>query len=219
MTQKTHPSAPARPNAQNLSRRAHLHEANLKLARTRRLRRWLAAGIAVVLVVVVGYALWSARPTSSDGATSADTYAKAPDFTLTTTAGKSITLSSLRGHPVLLYFSEGAGCGACSQQMTAIEQNPGFAAAGVTVLPIVMNTAEQIIPDLEAYGVKTPFLLDDGKVSKAYGVLGKGMHAGLPGHGFVLVDAAGNQRWQAEYPSMWIDPKDLLKEVKARLAA
>ena len=37
------------------------------------------------------------------------------------------------------------------------------------------------------------------------------MHQGLPGHGFVLVDADGMQVWYGNYPSMWLDPKELLE--------
>ena len=80
-----------------------------------------------------------------------------------------------------------------------------------------MNTAEQIKPEMRANGVNTPFLLDDGKVSAAYGTLGKGMHPGLPGHSFVLIDAAGVQRWYGEYPSMYLSSADLLKEVRKHL--
>ena len=60
------------------------------------------------------------------------------------------------------------------------------------------------------------YLLDDGTVSEAYDTLGKGMHAGLPGHSFVLIDEQGEQRWYGEYPSMWLEPQDLLKEVQKR---
>ncbi|MGC4153956.1 MAG: peroxiredoxin family protein [Propionicimonas sp.] len=193
------------------SRRTQLHEAKLKHAKVRRLRRWLAVVGAAIVVALIGYGLWSAAPTGGDTATTA------PDFTLSTTAGGTVTLSALRGKPVILYFNEGAGCGSCTQQMAEIEKNPGFAEAGITVLPIVMNTAEQILPDMQVFGVTTPYLLDDGKVSAAYDVLGKGMHEGLPGHGFVLIDARGTQRWYGNYPSMWLDPNDLLKEVTARL--
>ena len=56
-----------------------------------------------------------------------------------------------------------------------------FDALGITVLPIVMNTKSDITADMDRYGVTTPFLLDDGSVSRAYGTLGKGMHADLPG--------------------------------------
>ena len=57
--------------------------------------------------------------------------------------------------------------------------------------------------------MKTPFLLDDGAVSRAYDTLGHGMHAGLPGHGFVLVDSNGIHQWKGEYPSMWLAPNEL----------
>lgn len=66
-----------------------------------------------------------------------------------------------------------------------------------------MNPASQIRPELAAFGIRTAYLTDTtGSVSRAYGVLGKGMHAGLPGHGFVLIDTHGIQRWYGEYPSI-----------------
>lgn len=56
-------------------------------------------------------------------------------------------------------------------------------------------------------------------ISRAYGTLGKGMHARLPGHSFVLVDKTGVQRWYGEYPSMWLSPADLLTQVRQHLSA
>ena len=182
--------------------------------RDKRRRTWtrvVGGAVTLIAAAVVGYGLWTAIPEQGD------TQRLAPDFTLTTTAGATVTLSDLRPSPVLIYFNEGAGCASCTMQMAEIEKNPGFAQAGITVLPIVMNTAEQMTPDLQQYNVTTPYLLDDGKVSAAYGVLGTGMHEGLPGHGFVLVDADGIQRWYGSYPSMWLDPTDLLAQVTSRL--
>lgn len=181
--------------------------------RRSRWKRWLSwtAGLAVV-GVIVGMLLTSQT-------TSSTTSTAAPDFTLPTTADTTVTLSKLRGKPVLLYFSEGAGCGACIMQMTEIEKRRAdFDALGITVLPIVMNTKADITTDMQHYGATTPFLLDDGTVSTAYGTLGRGMHAGLPGHSFVLIDAAGVQRWYGEYPSMWLSPDDLLTQVRTHLA-
>ncbi len=196
------------------TRSASLRQSRLQEAALRRTRRrWLAIAGALVAVALVSFGLWSAAPSGGD------TEAAAPDFTLPTTDGGSVTLSALRGTPVILYFNEGAGCGSCTAQMAEIEKHPGFAAAGIDVLPIVMNTADQILPDMKEFGVTTPYLLDDGTVSAAYDVLGKGMHEGLPGHGFVLIDADGVQRWYGNYPSMWLDPDDLLKEATSRLRA
>jgi len=167
--------------------------------------------IVLLIVAVVVAALLSARETTSSD------LGPAPDFTLQTSDGSSVSLADFRGSPVVLYFNEGAGCGSCLQQMAEIEKDPAFAEAGITVLPIVMNTAEQITADMATYGVTTPFLLDDGTVSEEYGTLGTGMHEGLPGHSFVLVDADGQRVWSGSYPSMWLAPQDLLKEVQARL--
>lgn len=201
----------------NTSRRQELHARQRAAAeaqhRRRLVKRWISWGAVVAAIaVIVGMLLTSQT-------TSATTSTLAPDFTMPTTSDSSVTLSRLRGKPVLLYFSEGAGCGACLMQMSEIEKKKAdFDALGITVLPIVMNSRADITADMARYGVKTPFLIDDGTASKAYGVLGKGMHAELPGHSFVLVDADGVQRWYGEYPSMWLEPATLLGEVKSRLS-
>ena len=188
-----------------------LQEERRREQRRALIRKWLIVAGGLVGLVLVAAGLWSAVPRAQT------TSGPAPDFTLPTTAGDSVTLSALRGEPVIIYFNEGAGCGSCTSQMAEIEKNPGFARAGITVLPIVMNSADQIRPDLEQYGVSTPYLLDDGTVSETYGVLGTGMHAGLPGHSFVLIDADGVQRWSGSYPSMWLDPQELLDEATGHL--
>jgi peroxiredoxin len=179
--------------------------------------RWKRVAIGLIVLAGVGAVvtamMLTSRPESSDATRSA------PGFTLTDTAGVTHTLAEHRGENVLLYFSEGAGCQSCLVQMAEIErQADAFAEQDVIVLPVVMNARDQILADMEANGVKTPFLLDDGTVSAAYDTLGKGMHAGLPGHSFVLIDADGQQRWYGEYPSMWLDPDSLLAEVRDHLA-
>lgn len=183
-------------------------------ARQRQREHKLLWGVSVVAVAAVVAALmWSSRTTTDA------TSRPAPDFTLTDTSGATVRLADFRGRNVVLYFNEGAGCQSCLFQMADIErQADRFAAANVTVLPIVMNTAERIKVDMMANGVRTPFLIDTGgTVSAAYGTLGRGMHAGLPGHSFVLIDANGVQRWYGEYPSMYLSPADLLDQVRTHL--
>jgi peroxiredoxin len=183
-------------------------------AATKRRRRTIlgmAGGVAVAGVIAAG--LISSRPTDTA------TVRQAPDFTLTSTSGQQVHLADYRGKNVILYFSEGAGCQSCLVQMAQIEKDKAaFDAAGITVLPIVMNTQDQITADMAANGVTTPFLLDDGSVSTAYGTIGKGMHGNLPGHSFVLIDATGQQRWYGEYPSMWLGPAELLAQAQSHLA-
>ena len=198
-----------------ISRRQQLRDQrareSAKETKRRRLFRIATGLLTTLIVALIGFGLWSARPV--EGGPSG----QAPAFTLPTTAGTTVSLSDYRGNPVILYFNEGAGCGSCTQQMAAIEKDADFAKSGIVVLPIVMNTAAGVQPDMDRFGVKTPYLLDDGTVSKAYDTLDKGMHKGLPGHGFVLIDKDGNQRWQGNYPSMWVEPATLLSEATSRL--
>ena len=191
---------------------AAARKAQERRARNRRIA--ISAVVAAAIATVVTAMMLTSRPTSSAATRTA------PDFTLTDTAGHQVHLADYRGKNVILYFSEGAGCGSCLQQMAAIEKDrAAFEKAGITVLPIVMNTRDQIMRDMSSYGVKTPFLLDNGQVSTAYKTIGHGMHAGLPGHSFVLIDKTGVQRWYGEYPSMYLSPTDLLAQVNKHLPA
>ena len=197
------------------SRLARIADETRSEERRRRVRRYGLIGTALVLVAAVVTAmLLTSRPASTELADAA------PDFTLSDTAGGTVSLDQFRGRNVVLYFNEGAGCQSCLVQMAEIEKNAAlFEGLDITFLPIVMNTREQITTDMQLNGVRTPFLLDDGRVSQAYGTLGKGMHAGLPGHSFVLIDREGQRRWYGEYPSMWLPPADLLAQLQKSLSA
>ena len=192
-----------------------VQEQQAKAARKRKLRSLVVWGVGLLVVAgLLGYAMLNSRP-SVGAATKV-----APPFSLTDTAGNTVTLADYKGRNVILYFSEGAGCQACLLQMSKIEADKAaFDKANVTVLPVVMNSRDQILADMTANKVTTPFLLDDGTVSQEYGTLGKGMHAGLPGHSFVLIDGSGTQRWSGEDPSMWLDPNALLDQVSSVLAS
>lgn len=189
-------------------------EAALNSHRLRGTRAVVVAMTLLALAGVVAAMLLTSRPESSAAVH------RAPGFTLPDTSGAQVRLSDYRGRNVVLYFSEGAGCQSCLVQMGEIERHArAFAERGVVVLPIVMNTRDQITHDMAVNGVRTPFLLDDGTVSKEYGTLGRGMHPGLPGHSFVLIDEQGRQRWYGEYPSMWLAPRELLRQVESHLGS
>jgi peroxiredoxin len=184
--------------------------------RTRRRRRrdlliWAAA--LTGLAALVAAMMISSR-------TAPDTEVRpAPTFTLTDTDGNRISLTDYRGQDVVLYFNEGAGCLSCFYQMAEFErQADDITQAAITILPIVVNGAEETLRDMATAGVRTPFLLDTDKaVSRAYGTLDRGMHPGLPGHSFVLIDSDGLQRWYGEYPSMYVSTTDLLQQVGRHL--
>lgn len=143
----------------------------------------------------------------------------APAFDLTATNGDQVSLASLSGKNVLIYFSEGVGCDACFYQMSDIEQHSSeFTQAGITVLPIAVNDPADIRREMARFDLKIPWLVDaDKSVSAAYGTLGTGMHADLPGHSFVFIDATGKIRWQQDYPSMYVSSEEILSKVRPYL--
>jgi len=210
-----------RNGASRPGRRPGAPQLKLKAGKRRQARRrarratalWSAA--ALVLAGLITAAVLASHP----GSLQHGIVRAAPGFALTATKGKTVSLASHRGHDVVLYFSEGAGCDACFYQMREFEQHAAqLTRAGITILPIVMNPASQIRPELASFGLHTPYLIDaSGSVSRAYGVLGKGMHAGLPGHGFVLIDTHGTERWYGEYPSMHLPTAGLIQQVHAHL--
>lgn len=169
--------------------------------------------------VAIGALLYLGGRSEGAGGTGKVVSGAAPAFTLPSTDGNTVSLADFKGRNVLLFFSEGVGCAPCFYQMLDIEKNARlFSDAGITVLPIVANPADQVRQEAQQFGVTTPYLIDaDTSVTKAYGRLGKGMHADLPGHGFVLLDGSGRIRWEKEYPSMYVSAADLFAQLEPNL--
>ena len=197
------------------SRTARRHKpSTTRRKRSSRARWWRplwSIGIGLAVIGVVAVMLLAGRsPLFGEGAGT-----QAPAFTLASTAGGTVSLGEFRGKDVLLYFSEGVGCDACFYQMLDLEQNAGkLSANGMTVVPIVVNPANQVQAELDRFGLTTPFLIDgDDSVSNAYGVVGTGMHENLPGHSFILVDALGQIVWRGDYPSMFVSTDQLLSDI------
>lgn len=142
----------------------------------------------------------------------------APDFTLPSTGGVDITLSSLRGsRNVLLAFFPLAFTGTCTAEMCEFSSDyAAFEGKETVVLPISVDS----VPTLKEFKAKERLqleLLSDfhRTVSAAYGTL-------LPERNFstrayILIDKAGVVRWaHAEAnPSEKRDNSELLRELAA----
>jgi peroxiredoxin len=155
--------------------------------------------------------------TSAGGSATSTGGSPAQPFVLPTSDGGFVTLSEVDG-PALLYFNEGVGCDVCFEQQAQLERSGALEGLGVTVLPIVTNDAASTTAQLARFGISTPYVLDPTKeISAAYDTLGRGHHADLPGHSFILVDD-GKVLWRGDYPSMWVDPDELAAQVREAVA-
>jgi peroxiredoxin len=119
----------------------------------------------------------------------------APDFTLPSTSGSSVTLSSLRGKNVLLAFFPAAFTSVCTTELCAFsDELSTFERAGTVVLPISVDA----IPSLKAFKAHEKMkidLLSDFKrdVSRLYGTLNEERFSSI--RAYILIDRVGEVRW------------------------
>ena len=119
----------------------------------------------------------------------------APDFTLPSTAGVDVTLSTLRGQNVLLAFFPLAFTQTCTSEMCALSDDYAqFLSASTAVLPISVDS----IPTLKEFKAKERLgleLLSDFKreVSRRYGALIEDRF--YSNRAYVLIDRQGIVRW------------------------
>ena len=105
---------------------------------------------------------------------------QAPDFTLHSDAGADVTLSSLRGRPVVLYFYPKDDTPGCTTQACGIRDAYGeFERAGAVVLGISPDDERSHTKFKDKYGLPFALLADtDHAVAEQYGVWGEKSYAG-----------------------------------------
>ena len=100
---------------------------------------------------------------------------QAPDFALAADDGKTVTLSELRGKPVVLYFypkDDTPGCTAQACEIRDVYRE--FQQRGAVVLGVSRDDSESHRRFREKYGLPFTLLSDpDHEVSEAYGVWGE----------------------------------------------
>ena len=100
---------------------------------------------------------------------------EAPDFTLTDADGRQVTLSSLRGQQVIVYFYPAAMTPGCTKEACDFRDSiAALAAAGVTVLGISPDAPAKLARFRDRDGLNFPLLSDaDKQVLEAYGAYGE----------------------------------------------
>ncbi|MEA2158846.1 MAG: thioredoxin-dependent peroxiredoxin [Solirubrobacteraceae bacterium] len=96
----------------------------------------------------------------------------APAFTLPDQNGDPVSLSALRGHPVVLYFYPKADTPGCTVQACGVrDHRADYEQAGAIVLGVSADPIKRIAKFASKYTLGFPLLSDeDHAVAEAYGV-------------------------------------------------
>lgn len=138
-----------------------------------------------------------------------------PDFTLPSTSGDRVTLSSLRGKPVLIAFFPLAFSPTCTAELCEMRDDwDAFVSRGVTVLPISVDSTYSLKEYKQKYGMKVDLLSDfKREVSTLYGVLNEDRF--FSNRAYFLIDSSGKISWAhvEENPGLKRSNQEILAEV------
>ena len=119
----------------------------------------------------------------------------APDFTLPSTAGSSVTLSAFRGKNVLLAFFPLAFTSTCTRELCDMRDDwDQFATVDTVVIPISVDSTPTLKEFKSKYSMRSDFLSDFKRnVARQYGVLLEDRF--YANRAYFLVDKVGTLRW------------------------
>jgi peroxiredoxin Q/BCP len=128
----------------------------------------------------------------------------APDFSLPDADGNEVSLSSLRGQRVIIYFYPAAMTPGCTKQACDFRDSlASLAAAGFAVLGISPDTPAKLAKFRDRDGLTFPLLSDQKRaVLEAYGAYGEKMLYGKKSVGVIrstFVVGADGKIEQAQY--------------------
>ena len=140
----------------------------------------------------------------------------APDFTLPSTAGKDVTLSSFREKEnVLVAFFPLAFTGTCTAELCAFSEDYSrFQQSGTVVLPLSVDNVASLKAFKEKERMAVDLLSDFfRKTAREYGVLIE--EKGFAKRSYFLVDKQGVLRWShvEEHNGMRREDAELLAEI------
>ena len=95
----------------------------------------------------------------------------APDFTLSATGGRTVSLGAVRDRPLVLYFYPKADTPGCTKEAQAFQEALGeMSSMGLEVIGVSKDTVKAQDKFAEKYGLTFPLASDlEGGVVEAYG--------------------------------------------------
>lgn len=148
--------------------------------------------------------------------------APAPDFTLGSTGGGTVTLSEFRGKQhVLIAFFPLAFTSTCTSEMCAFSDDfDSFLGHGVQVLPVSVDAVPSLKEFRNKHGMKVELLSDFRReASRAYGVLRE--DAFCSQRAYFLVDRDGIVRWAhvEDNPGRRRENREILDVIEREIGA
>jgi peroxiredoxin len=141
----------------------------------------------------------------------------APDFTLPSTSGQKVTLSALKGTPVMLAFFPLAFSSTCTEEFCTMRDDYGaFDGRKVKVLPISVDHTYSLKEYIAKYDLPVEMLSDfHREVSKQYGVFMPDRN--YANRAYFLIDSDGVLRWShvEENPGQRRQNSELLQAIDA----
>jgi peroxiredoxin len=141
----------------------------------------------------------------------------APDFTLPSTSGQKVTLSALKGTPVMLAFFPLAFSSTCTEEFCTMRDDYGaFDGRKVKILPISVDHTYSLKEYIAKYDLPVEMLSDfHREVSKQYGVFMP--ERNYANRAYFLVDKDGVLRWShvEENPGQRRQNSELLQAIDA----
>jgi peroxiredoxin Q/BCP len=125
---------------------------------------------------------------------------KAPEFTLADTDGNPVTLSVLRGSPVVLYFYPKDDTPGCTKEACSFrDRKDDLARLGATLLGVSPDTVDSHVRFRDKFGLNFPLLADpEHEVAERYGAWREKTRFGKTSMGIqrstYLIDAEGTVR-------------------------
>jgi cytochrome c biogenesis protein CcmG/thiol:disulfide interchange protein DsbE len=159
----------------------NLNQKKINMGLTKKQRSWIYSGtfFAVIIILFIfnnsdylfGHEELSGPYPPNYVPAAQKSSALAPDFSLATTEGKTLKLSSLRGKVVIVDFWA-TWCGPCRKGIPdLIELKKKYGKQGFEVIGVSVDTEtkDQVIPFIKENGINYPVVYGDMNVYQQYG--------------------------------------------------